>query len=266
MSEEILGLIRYPSSIFGTTIRETLNFTEGHDEAIVKQKRPFMVLVDLQGTLLDIPGEEVRHRQALETAVYRISGLEATLPAERDGHTDYTLLAAAFDACKMSEFFTEADYEAIADAAAEEYKLSCPRHLEQYLRPGAISALNRLRCVPWASVVPLSGAIPAIVKTLITRANLETDLAVGFASFSGWQITRPDLVENARRRAGGASGLPWPKERTVVVSRSREDLAAAASTGVVTIAVGPELKDLIPMVEDFSQLPGLLRTMDWAML
>ena len=221
-------------------------------------ERPIMVLCDIEGTLLDVPEESVRHRQALRQALGQVTGLDVVLPKDRDGHTDYTLILSALEELGVEDLLSEQAFEMIAQQAAAIYESNCPQDLAWYVRPGVCSTLLKLWSDPLIKVVPCSGAVAGIARLLVIRSGLDEPLSVGYGSFARFGGTRPDLVEAARERAGGYAGLPWPADKTVLVSRSASDIVAAHSAGIRTIAVACSSPVAEVGVLSFEDVPGVL--------
>jgi beta-phosphoglucomutase-like phosphatase (HAD superfamily) len=213
---------------------------------------PLLVLCDLEGVLLDIPDDSTHHRHAYQAAIKRTVGLNVDIDEVRDGHTDYTLVCDALSSWGLDDVINADDYARICDVALDEYLKTCPSKLDQFLRPGVWSTLLLLKAMPSVTTAPCSGYAPPIAQAILERSFLTEPMRVMFSSFAEYGCTRPDIIEQARRRAGDEF-VPWPVEQTVLVSRCAPDLVA-----VHTIAVDCPSATAHTHIKDFEQLPAVL--------
>jgi hypothetical protein len=219
-------------------------------------ERPLLLVCDVEDTLIKIPSSSASaHRRALAYGLCAVTGLQVALPLGRDGHTDYTLLCTALAAMAMGDALSEEVFALVAEGASACYKQSDCEDWEWCVLPGVYSTLSVLR--EHSHIVPCSGAVAGIARARIERAGLDGPLLVGYGSYAVYGSTRQELLTAARSRIG-SEGMPWPLEKTVVISSCAENLAAAALTGVRTLAVACPQALASASVEMFEQVPHVL--------
>lgn len=228
----------------------------------------FLVLLDLESTVLDIPEEDTCRCQALEQAIFEVSGMRPTIHPAAD-ETDYSRIVRAFRTLGLDgdEFLGYQLFKQIEEKAVIHYAQDCPENLERHIRPGLTSLLLSCHGRDWApQFAPLSSALEGIVRLWLSRAGLIRSLDLSSGGYSSWRRHQPDLIKMARERAGGA--LLWPAGQTIVVASSPSVVAAAAEEGVRAVFVGDDLEtpeaaamaDCV--IEHLDELPGLLTA--WA--
>ena len=188
-------------------------------------------MFDIDGTLLRRAGPH--HRQALERAVRRVAGVEASLDAvDCSGRLDGDLILELLRAGGTGEHEAARHASAIASLAERIYARSCPP-LEDKLCPGVRTVLERLRRrrVPMAIV---TGNLPKIGWKKMRRAGIAEYFA--FGAFAGQAETRAGLVAAAVEQAR-QTGVIAAQCRISLVGDHPNDVEAAKLNGIQSIAV-----------------------------
>jgi phosphoglycolate phosphatase len=222
-----------------------------------------LLLFDIDGTLL--LRAHVEHRHALAEAVREVWGAidpgPAAVPAA--GRTD---LEIAREICVLGGV-AAARIDAGADdfraACASAYARLCPPDLRDRLAPYATAVLTALAARRGVRLSLVTGNLETVARLKLKRAGLGGFFAAGQGGFGSDAEDRIALPAIARRRAG-ANGAPYPRERTVVVGDTPNDIACARADGLrcVAVATGPygagELGAADDVVAGLDELPAVL--------
>jgi phosphoglycolate phosphatase-like HAD superfamily hydrolase len=216
-----------------------------------------LVLFDIDGTLVRRAGPH--HRQALEDAVFRVTGWRAatgSIPVQ--GMLDRDILRLMLLEAGASEGQVRRHMRAIVERAQTLYARRCP-DLRARVCPGVRSFLGRLarRGVPMGLV---TGNLSRIGWKKMERAGLRRHFRLG--AFAEQGPTRAALARLAARQAR-RDGLIGRGARIVLVGDHPNDIAAARGNGFFSVAVATglcpleELADHGPdlLVPDLTALP-----------
>src|SRR6185312_14931556 len=99
--------------------------------------------------------------------------------------------------------------------------------------PGAAEALARLQ-EAGVRLALLTGNPEPMARARMFRLGLERFFPEGQGAFGCESESRVELIELARRRAGG-----WPAERTVELGDTQRDAETAHTAGVRAVHVEP---------------------------
>jgi phosphoglycolate phosphatase len=215
-----------------------------------------LLLFDIDGTL--VAGATDAHRDALHLALREVHGIDAAAvgrtlsPAGRTdgaavgrtlspaGRTDgeiarSILLDAGVSALRIDE---RAD-----DVRAEccgAYARLCPPDLSHTVLPGVRELLASWSAHEDVKLSLVTGNYEPVARLKLARAGIGSHFPVGQGAFGSDAEDRAALPHLARRRAG-ESGVPYPRERTIVIGDTPRDIACARADGVrcIAVATGP---------------------------
>lgn len=221
-----------------------------------QEPAPAVVLFDIDGTLLRRSGPH--HREALEEAVRRVTGLDAStdgIPVQ--GMLDRDIVAQMLRAAGAPAAQVREWMPAIVRSAQALYVRRCPL-LTRKLCPGVRPLLRRLH----RAGIPLglvTGNLSRIGWTKLERAGIRAYFQ--FGAFAEQGSTRSALARQALRQARRAG---WVGRHTVVslIGDHPNDILAARNNGLRAIAVATglssrqELAACAPdlLLEDLRQL------------
>jgi phosphoglycolate phosphatase len=220
-----------------------------------------LLLFDIDGTLLI--RAHVEHRLALAEAVLEVWGAvdpgSSAVPAA--GRTDIEI---AREVCLLAgvtaDRFDDGS-DAFRAACARAYGRLAPADLRDRLAPDALDVLTDLAARPGVTLSLVTGNLEAVARTKLERSGLATFFAAGQGGFGSDAEDRTELPAVARRRAG-ADGTPYPRDHTVVVGDTPNDIACAHADGVRCVAVttGPfgaeELRRADLVISGLRELPA----------
>lgn len=195
-----------------------------------------LVLFDIDGTLLRRSGPH--HRQALEEAVRRVAGIEATtqeIPVQ--GMLDRDILRRMLVEAGVAESRIRRLMPELVRKAQAIYVRRCPVDLSTKLCPGARSLLEELRA-RGAVAGLVSGNLTRIGWKKIERAGLKPFFRFGVFSDRG--TTRAALVRlavgEARRRGWISNGISishvGDHPNDILAARANRVRAVAVATGL----------------------------------
>ncbi len=223
-----------------------------------------LLLFDIDGTLLQ--RAFVEHRLALADAVQEVWG--ATDPGgaavAAAGRTD---LEIAREICLQSGVAAERFDDGSADfriACAQAYARRCPPDLRDRLAPHVPEVVAMLAAEPGVRLSLVTGNLESIARRKLDRSGLGGFFPAGQGGFGSDAEDRTDLPAIARRRAGG-DHAPYPRERTLVIGDTPNDIACARADGVRVVAVttGPfdadALRSADAVIGGLDALPAVLR-------
>jgi phosphoglycolate phosphatase len=200
-----------------------------------------LLLFDIDGTLLGRASGE--HAAALRRALHEVHGLDPGVvsdvvsPAGRtDGEIARMLLASA----GVSEAAIDAGAPAVREATVAAYAELCPADLSDKVLPGISDLVEQLSARDDVALSLVTGNFEPVGRLKLERAGVGRFFAPGQGGFGSDAELRARLPGIARGRAG-SGGVPWPRERTIVIGDTPRDIACARADGVrcVAVATGP---------------------------
>jgi len=193
---------------------------------------PAVVLVDIDGTLIRKSGPQ--HKQALEYAVWRVLGVQASLEGvPTHGMLDTDLVAAMARQAGVSQKEARAAMPLLIQTAENRYMRFGPGPLTRRVCPGARQLLGRLR----RKGVPLllvTGNFPRIGWRKLQLAGLKEFFLGG--AFAGMSPNRAGLARLALR-AARQQGWLRSSTRVALVGDSPNDIQAAHANGICSVAI-----------------------------
>jgi phosphoglycolate phosphatase len=222
-----------------------------------------LLLFDIDGTLLI--RAHVEHRLALAEAVREVWGVDdpgpSAVPAA--GRTDGEIareicLLAGVDAARIDALWL--DFHA---ACARAYARVCPPDLRDRLAPHVPDVLADLAARPGVRLSLVTGNFEPVARVKLHRAGLDHYFPAGQGGFGSDAEDRTELPAIARRRAGDGHA-PYPRERTIVIGDTPNDIACARADRLrcVAVATGPyaaaDLRAADAVIAGLDKLPGLL--------
>jgi phosphoglycolate phosphatase len=225
---------------------------------------PTLLLFDVDGTL--VWGAARAHAVALRAALHEVHGIDvekvrATVsPAGRtDGEiARMLLLAAGVSAVRIDERADD-----VRAACCEQYARLCPPDLSDTVIVGIPALLSQLRERTDVTLSLVTGNYEPVGRLKLTRAGLGHFFTVGQGGFGSDAEDRAQLPTIARKRAG-TDGIPFARERTIVIGDTPRDIYCARADGVrcLAVATGPydveQLQDADGVAADTAQLGELL--------
>src|SRR5579875_80659 len=209
---------------------------------------PTLLLFDIDGTLVWRASGE--HAVALREALHSVHGLDPAFDhaISAAGRTDgeiarLLLLAGGVSAKAIDERALE-----VREAAVAAYARLCPSDLSDRVVAGIPELLGSLHARDDVRLSLVTGNFEPIAQLKLRRAGIGRCFEPGQGAFGSDSEDRAVLPEIARRRAG-TDGVPWPRERTLVIGDTPRDIACARADGVrcLAVATGPhgadELRD-----------------------
>lgn len=223
-----------------------------------------LLLFDIDGTLL--AGATEAHGDALHAALAEVHGVDArkvgpTLsPA---GRTDGEIARAILLDAGISAERIDESAEEVREVCCREYARLCPPDLSHTVLPGVVDLLRRLVARDDVSLSLVTGNYEPVARLKLTRAQLGSCFPAGQGAFGSDSEDRAALPHMARRRAG-AGGIPYPRERTLLIGDTPRDIACARADGLrcFAVATGPfgreDLRDADAVADDAVALLPLL--------
>jgi phosphoglycolate phosphatase len=223
-----------------------------------------LLLFDIDGTLLRDASEA--HVRALREALRIVHGVDpsrlrsALAPAGRtDGEIARSLLLGAGVPAQLID--ERADE--VREHCCRLYVELCPPDLSDRVLPGITELLNWLSAREDARLALVTGNFEPVARLKLKSAGLLHHFPVGQGGFGSDSEDRLTLPEIARRRAG-TPAHPHPRERTLVIGDTPQDIlcARADSLRCIAVATGPyradELSDADAVAADAFELRALL--------
>ena len=199
-----------------------------------------LLLFDVDGTLL--VGASTEHRESIHAALRDVHGLadpgaaDVPAPGRTDGDISrQILLRSGVDAERIDE---RAD--AVREATCRQFARRCPGDLRHAVAPGMAALLSALDRRDGVRLALLTGNYEPIARLKMERAGLGDRFEHGQGAFGSDHEDRAALPAVARARAGENSRA-HPRERTVVIGDTPNDIGCARADGVrcVAVATGP---------------------------
>ena len=121
-----------------------------------------------------------------------------------------------------------------------EYARRVPDDLSAHVAPGMEELLSELRARDGLRLALLTGNYEPVARLKLARAGIGDLFEPRQGGFGSDHEDRAALPGIARRRAG-ADGRPWPRERTIVIGDTPNDIACARAdeVRVLAVATGP---------------------------
>jgi len=225
---------------------------------------PILLLFDIDGTLLRRAATE--HAEALRQALREVHGVDIAgtrpgiSPAGRtDGEIARLLLTLlGIPAKQIDERATD-----VRIACCEAFAQLGPADLSDKVLPGMAALLDQLEERDDVVTSLVTGNYEAVARLKLRAAGIGDHFRPGQGGFGSDAEDRTLLPPIARRRAG-EDGVPFPRERTIVIGDTPRDIACARAdeVRVVAVATGPcdasELQDADAVARDGRELATVL--------
>ncbi|MDX2179120.1 MAG: haloacid dehalogenase-like hydrolase [Bryobacteraceae bacterium] len=198
---------------------------------------PALVLFDIDGTLVRRAGPH--HREALENAVLRVTGVRATIEGVPvAGSLDRDILRDMMRNAGLPAAAIRRAMPEVVERAQSIYRRTCP-DLANRVCPGVRRALAKLGR-EGAVVGIVSGNLSRIGWRKMERAGLRTHFR--FGAFAEMGSTRGALAKLAVREAKRQG---WIARHTpaVLIGDHANDIAAARHAGIRAVAVATGVLD-----------------------
>lgn len=193
---------------------------------------PALVLFDIDGTLVRRSGPQ--HRQALEVAVRRVVGIEAsTANIPTQGMLDRDIFEAMLLEAGLDKHRIRNHMPHLFRHAQWTYARTCPQDLRDKVCPGVVELLDAIR-ERGALAAIVSGNLGLIGWKKMERAGLKHYFH--FGSFAERGRTRGELVKLAMKEAQ-ANKWVARKARTTLIGDHINDIRAAKENGITSVAV-----------------------------
>ena len=219
-----------------------------------------LLLFDIDGTL--VAGATKAHSEALHAAlrdVHRVDPARARHTISPAGRTDGDIARAILlDAGVSAERIDDRAGD-VREACCREYSRRCPRDLSDRVLRGVRELLEWLSARDHAKLSLVTGNYEPVARLKLARAGLGTYFPAGQGAFGSDAEDRAALPRLARLRAG-TGGVPYPRERTIVIGDTPRDIACAGADGLrcIAVATGPydvsELSAADAVVDDAAVL------------
>jgi phosphoglycolate phosphatase-like HAD superfamily hydrolase len=203
---------------------------------------PLLLLWDIDGTLLQ--RASVEHAEALKRALREVHGDHLAVHEVRDvqaaGRTDGAIARDLLVACGVEPAAIDAEVKAVVRETCRAYEDLCPPDLSGKLAPGIAGLLAQLAGDERFRLSLVTGNFEPVARLKLDRAGIGHFFEPGQGGFGTDAEAREELPPVARGRAG-ANGTPWPRQRTLVIGDTPNDIACARADGlrVVAVTTGP---------------------------
>ncbi len=220
---------------------------------------PLLLLWDIDGTLLQRASRAhvlALHRALRAVHGVDVSGVDGVTAA---GRTDGAIARDLLRAVGVPDADIDAGFAAVAAACADDYD---PGDLTAHVAPGIAELLPALAADDGYRLSLVTGNYQPIARIKLGAAGIGHHFEPEQGGFGSDAEDRAELPPVARSRAGRDG--PWPRERTVVIGDTPNDIACARADGVGIIAVttGPfgadDLTDADHVVSGAHELAPLL--------
>lgn len=220
-----------------------------------------LLLFDIDGTLLLRAADA--HRDALHAALREVHGIAdpGAAHVQPAGRTDAEIARAIALQCGVSADAIDRRADAVREACCREYGLRVPDSLAAHVAPGVSALLDDLAARDGVRLAVVSGNFEPVAWLKLARAGLAGFFERGQGGFGSDSEDRSALPEVARRRAG-TDGRPWPREDTIVIGDTPNDIACARADGVRVLAVstGPFAPDELQAADAVAATAAELRS------
>lgn len=199
-----------------------------------------LLLFDIDGTLLLRAADA--HRDALHAALREVHGIADPGAAHvaPAGRTDGEIARAIALQSGISASRVDERAAQVREVCCREYAARVPHDLSARVAPGVPDLLADLDARDGVRLALVTGNYEPVARLKLARAGLGDWFPAGQGAFGSDHEDRAALPGIARRRAGGA-GTPWPRERTIVIGDTPNDIACARADEVrcFCVATGP---------------------------
>jgi phosphoglycolate phosphatase-like HAD superfamily hydrolase len=194
-------------------------------------------LWDIDGTLLQRASDA--HAAALRQALREVHGADvsAVTGVTAAGRTDGAIARDLLRAVGVEDPDIDRCVAAVARATAEAYRELCPADLSGFVARGVRETLDWVAAARGRFLNSLvTGNFEPVARLKLARAGIGGHFPEGQGGFGTDAEAREALPPLARERAGG-----WPRERTVVIGDTPNDIACARADGlrVIGVETGP---------------------------
>jgi phosphoglycolate phosphatase-like HAD superfamily hydrolase len=196
-----------------------------------------LLLFDIDGTVLLRATDA--HRDALFTALREVHGLHdpgAARAIDPAGRTDGEIARAILLAHDVPAGRIDDCAGDVREACCRLFAQLCPKDLSATVAPGMREALEALGTRDDVRLGLLTGNFEPVARMKLARASLGGFFPRGQGAYGSDGEDRAGLPAIARRRAGG-DGVPFARERTVIIGDTPLDIACARADGVRCVAV-----------------------------
>jgi len=223
-----------------------------------------LVLFDIDGTLL--LKASAAHVESLYEALHRVHGVTdpASAHVAPAGRTDGEIARAILLQAGVSATRIDDGAAAVRDVTSREYAVRCPEDLSAHVAPGVPELLADLDSREGVRLALLTGNYEAVARLKLHRAGIGMWFEEDQGAFGSDHEDRAALPAIARRRAAREGEAAWPREQTLVIGDTPNDIACARADGVrcLAVATGPfaaeELRGADAVAADAGELSGLL--------
>lgn len=225
-----------------------------------------LALFDIDGTLL--LGASAEHAASVHAALLEVHRLaEPTTGGLRPaGRTDGDIARQILLRNGVSAERIDARADEVRDVTCREFGHRCPPDLRDRVAPGMGELLEELSARDGIKLALLTGNFEPVARLKLERAGLGHHFAAGQGAFGSDHEDRAALPAIARRRAA-VNARPHPREHTVVIGDTPNDVACARADGVrcLAVATGPyppeALRGADGVAADASELAGMLASL-----
>jgi phosphoglycolate phosphatase len=198
-----------------------------------------LVLFDIDGTLLLKASRA--HLDALYAALREVHGIAdpAAAHVAPAGRTDGEIARAILLGSGVSARRIDERADAVRQVTCRDFAERCPDDLSAHVAPGVpelLAGLDR----EGVRLALLTGNFEPVARLKLARAGIGIWFDAGQGGFGSDHEDRAALPAIARRRAARDGGA-WPRERTLVIGDTPNDIACARADGVrcLAVATGP---------------------------
>ena len=150
----------------------------------------------------------------------------ASLGGRVAGRTDGDIARQILLRAGCSAERIDAGAEALREACCREFAVRCPADLRAKVAPGMPELLDSLAAHRDVCLGLLTGNFEPVARLKLERAGLGSFFVSGEGAFGSDHEDRAALPAIARARAA-CNGRPWPREETIVIGDTPNDIACA---------------------------------------
>ena len=222
-----------------------------------------LLLFDIDGTLLLRAASA--HREALHAALRQVHGIQdpAAAHVAPAGRTDGEIARAIALQSGISADAVDRRAAAVRDVCCREFARRVPDSLVEHVAPGMGALIDSLSRREGVRLALVTGNYEPVARLKLARAGLGDWFEPGQGAFGSDHEDRAALPGIARRRAG-TDATPWPRERTIVIGDTPNDIACARAdeVRVFAVATGPFSVDALTAADavaaDAAELSAVL--------
>lgn len=194
-----------------------------------------LALFDIDGTML--LDDSYAHGRAMIEAMRSVYGArmadDAVLQTQPWGKTDSQIAREVLTTAGIGEDEIKKGQAAWIEAAGDAFVANRTSRQDWIVRPDLAAVLGKLRA-RGTRLSLLTGNLRRIAVAKLERMGLVEIFDLTASAYGDDAETRAELVPIARERAG-SMGVPWPRERTVVVGDTPGDIASARADRVASV-------------------------------